>query len=157
MDEPPQPSQDEKKLDPGGSGSQDEEPRAAEQQGQSQYEAGDVPDPDEDDLDDLDGKPRESFNGKYFVVSEPSLSLDMLDDFSAVKIDPKTAPVESTSPNPPTQPKPAAKNEIDKTEPLPEDALSEDDFANQLQAGMADLLGELEKSVGAEASFEYQT
>jgi peroxin-19 len=30
-----------------------------------------------------------------------------------------------------------------------EDAFSEEEFAKQLQAGMADLLGELEKSVSA--------
>jgi peroxin-19 len=33
-------------------------------------------------------------------------------------------------------------------EPTVDDAFSEEDFAKQLQAGMADLLGELDKSVG---------
>jgi hypothetical protein len=31
---------------------------------------------------------------------------------------------------------------------VPEELLGEDDFASQLQAGMADLLGELQSSVG---------
>lgn len=34
-------------------------------------------------------------------------------------------------------------------QPSAEDAFSEEEFAKQLQAGMADLLGELEKSVSA--------
>ena len=62
----------------------------------------------------------------------------MLDDFSAVKID---AP-KPEAPPAPTSP-PAG------TSGPGEEALSEDDFAKQLQAGMADLLGELETSVRA--------
>ncbi|KAJ4302344.1 Peroxisome chaperone and import receptor [Collariella sp. IMI 366227] len=78
---------------------------------------GDVPDPDEDDLDDLDGK------------------LYMLDDFAAAKLDDHkpAAPVAQVPPA-------AAASAAD------EPGLSEDDFAKQLQAGMADLLGELEDS-----------
>lgn len=70
----------------------------------------------------------------------------MLDDFSAVAVDPK----KSTAPPPTTK----AESEKEPTTakgpeapPNPEDALSEEEFAKQLQAGMADLLGELEKSV----------
>ncbi|KAK4033971.1 Pex19 protein family-domain-containing protein [Parachaetomium inaequale] len=81
----------------------------------------DVPDPDEDDLDDLD---------------------EMLDDFSAVKIE---APKPEAPPPPASPPAAAAAGE---------DALSEDDFAKQLQAGMADLLGELETSPEMQAQFE---
>ena len=61
----------------------------------------------------------------------------MLDDFSAVKID---------APKPEAPPAPASPPAADAPG---EDALSEDDFAKQLQAGMADLLGELETSVRA--------
>ncbi|KAK2609254.1 Peroxisome chaperone and import receptor [Conoideocrella luteorostrata] len=93
----------------------------------------DVPDPDEDDLDDLD---------------------DMLDEFSTVKIDgsakqsaqtANTAPSEST-PKPDDTPKAPAT--------AGEEAVSEADFAQQLQAGMADLLGELEKSPEMQEQFE---
>ncbi|RGP59392.1 peroxisomal biogenesis factor 19 [Fusarium longipes] len=89
----------------------------------------DVPDPDEDDLDDLD---------------------DMLDDFSAVKIDQsKTVDASSsTKPEAPKEPAPSGKR------PEVEDAFSEEEFAKQLQAGMADLLGELEQSPDMQAQFE---
>ncbi|EKJ76702.1 hypothetical protein FPSE_03113 [Fusarium pseudograminearum CS3096] len=89
----------------------------------------DVPDPDEDDLDDLD---------------------DMLDEFSAVKIDqPKL--VEAASAIKPEAPKDAAPS---GKQPEVEDAFSEEEFAKQLQAGMADLLGELEQSPDMQAQFE---
>ncbi|KAK7732901.1 Peroxisome chaperone and import receptor [Botryosphaeria dothidea] len=79
----------------------------------------DIPDPDEDDLDDLD---------------------DVLDEFSATKIDDSAAkppaPQAQPAPQPsgPSRPPPptAAGDEID-----------EDEFAKQLQAGMAELLGGL--------------
>jgi peroxin-19 len=59
----------------------------------------------------------------------------MLDEFSAVKL-------EASKPAAPSaQPEPAAATVTD------EQVLSEDDFAQQLQAGMADLLGELGDSV----------
>lgn len=61
--------------------------------------------------------------------------LDMLDEFSAVKIDHKKP---ETPPRPPHPPGASVAED---------DVLSEDDFAKQLQAGMADLLGELENSV----------
>ncbi|PNY26375.1 Peroxisomal biogenesis factor 19 [Tolypocladium capitatum] len=89
----------------------------------------DVPDPDEDDLDDLD---------------------DMLGEFSAVKLDATTSP----KPAEPTPSSPAASSAKSPAPPpptaesqtKPEDAFSEEEFAKQLQAGMADLIGELEKS-----------
>ncbi|PFH61825.1 hypothetical protein XA68_16159 [Ophiocordyceps unilateralis] len=79
----------------------------------------DVPDPEEDDLDDLD---------------------DMLGEFSAVKLDSgkaTAAPAASTE---------VASDPLLESTKKPEENISEDDFARQLQAGMADLLGELEKS-----------
>lgn len=95
----------------------------------------DVPDPDEDDLDDLD---------------------DMLDEFSAVKLEPpKTphvsapAPSEpSTVPPLPTTSKPAAADADG------DDAFNEEEFAKQLQAGMADLLGDMGGSSDMQAQFE---
>jgi len=62
----------------------------------------------------------------------------MLDEFSAVKVDDKKAAVAS-GPG-----RPAAATASDEPK---EDELSEEDFAKQLQAGMADLLGEIENSV----------
>ncbi|KAF4595101.1 Pex19 protein [Ophiocordyceps camponoti-floridani] len=75
-----------------------------------------VPDPDEDDLDDLD---------------------DMLGEFSAVNLDSSKAPAASSEA--PPDPVPQSTQKADEE-------ISEDEFARQLQAGMADLLGELEKS-----------
>ncbi|KAF5001700.1 hypothetical protein FGRMN_868 [Fusarium graminum] len=90
----------------------------------------DVPDPDEDDLDDLD---------------------DMLDEFSAVKLDQaKSSEAGAASSGP----------EVTKDSGPPgkqaevEEAFSEEEFAKQLQAGMADLLGELEQSPDMQAQFE---
>ncbi|KAM3464492.1 hypothetical protein NHJ6243_002306 [Beauveria neobassiana] len=98
----------------------------------------DVPDPDEDDLDDLD---------------------DMLDEFSTVKIDSKK-PLET-----PAAPAAAAAAAAAASGPAPEagakteDSVNpkdttEEDFAKQLQAGMANLLSELEKSPEMQAEFE---
>ncbi|OAA37938.1 peroxin [Beauveria brongniartii RCEF 3172] len=98
----------------------------------------DVPDPDEDDLDDLD---------------------DMLDDFSTVKIDSKK-PLET-----PAAPAAAAAAAAAAAGPAPEAGaktedpvnpkdITEEDFAKQLQDGMANLLSELEKSPAMQAEFE---
>ncbi|KAF5507237.1 Peroxisomal biogenesis factor 19 [Colletotrichum aenigma] len=91
----------------------------------------DVPDPDEDDLDDLD---------------------DMLDDFAAVNVEPKK-PEQKIAPTAagPGRPAAVASEADDKTL---EDMLSSDDFAKQLQAGMADLIGELEKNPEMQAQFD---
>ncbi|KAL8305195.1 hypothetical protein RB597_003911 [Gaeumannomyces tritici] len=86
----------------------------------------DIPDPDEDDLDDLD---------------------DMLEEFSAAKIDPK-AKSPAAAPPGPSIPKPAP------PAATVEDGFSEEEFAKQLQAGMADLLGEMETSPEMKAQFE---
>ncbi|KAF5026198.1 hypothetical protein F66182_1762 [Fusarium sp. NRRL 66182] len=92
----------------------------------------DVPDPDEDDLDDLD---------------------DMLDEFSTVKLD-QTKPPEPPEPPAPAQSKVPKESASSGKQPEVEDAFSEEEFAKQLQAGMADLLGELEKSPDMQAQFE---
>lgn len=73
---------------------------------------------------------------------------DMLDDFSAVKVDTK----ETQAPSQAAQPAPAPEAAAPKAAPGPGPAsldadLSEDDFAKQLQEGMADLLGQLDQSV----------
>jgi len=96
----------------------------------------DVPDPDEDDLDDLD---------------------DMLEEFSAVKVDSSKKPAEVPPQAEASQPKPESKSATPAPEAPPaglEDAFSEEEFAKQLQAGMADLLGELEKSPDMQSQFE---
>jgi peroxin-19 len=67
----------------------------------------------------------------------------MLDDFSTVKLEPKKPEVQAAAPKPePT----AAPSTTVPPVPSLEDDLSEEEFAKQLQAGMASLLGELEKS-----------
>jgi peroxin-19 len=93
-------------------------------------DVGDAPDPDEDDLDDLD---------------------DMLEEFSTVKLDtkttvPKPATVASTAS---TSGSTATGDGVMNTDvPLPElDDFSEEEFQKQLQAGMAELMGDLEDSV----------
>ncbi|KAK3307959.1 Pex19 protein family-domain-containing protein [Chaetomium strumarium] len=67
---------------------------------------------------------------------------EMLDEFSAVRIDAKRPEAPS---GPPQQGAAGVKED---------QVLSEDDFAKQLQAGMADLLGELESSPEMQAQFE---
>lgn len=75
----------------------------------------------------------------------------MLNEFSAVKVD-SQKPVAAAQPEA-SQPKPEPKEAAPASEPAPapEDAFSEEEFAKQLQAGMADLLGELEKSVSCDS------
>ncbi|PSR83522.1 Pex19 protein family-domain-containing protein [Coniella lustricola] len=92
-------------------------------------EAEDFPDPDEDDLDDLD---------------------DMLDDFSTVKIDASKSAIPSEVPG-----QAASSAARDPSQPAADnEALSDDDFAKQLQAGMAELMGEIEGSPEMQAQFE---
>lgn len=89
----------------------------------------DVPDPDEDDLDDLD---------------------DMLDEFNTAKPETKApAPASTTTTSGPGRPSV-------EDDPLlgGGEGLSNDDFAKQLQAGMAELMGELETSPEMQAQFE---
>ncbi|KHN95070.1 peroxin [Metarhizium album ARSEF 1941] len=97
--------------------------------------AEDVPDPDEDDLDDLD---------------------DMLDEFSTVKLENGTnKPTESGSAGASTStPKPGDATSTKEPPAAGEEPFSEEDFAKQLQAGMADLLGELEQSPEMQQQFE---
>ncbi|KAK4162607.1 Pex19 protein family-domain-containing protein [Cladorrhinum sp. PSN259] len=86
----------------------------------------DVPDPDEDDLDDLD---------------------DLLDDFSPANLEGKNPEV-SAGPGIPPVAGPA------KPPGGEDDVLDEEEFAKQLQAGMADLLGEIDSSPEMQAQFE---
>ncbi|KZL68490.1 pex19 protein family [Colletotrichum incanum] len=92
----------------------------------------DVPDPDEDDLDDLD---------------------DMLDDFAAVNVDTKR-PEQPAAPFATGPGKPATATDDGTDDKTLEDMLSSDDFAKQLQAGMADLIGEFEKNPEMQAQFD---
>lgn len=92
----------------------------------------DVPDPDEDDLDDLD---------------------DMLDDFSTVKIDSKK-PLETPAAPAAAATGPAPEAGAKTEDPVNPKDTTEEDFAKQLQAGMANLLSELEKSPEMQAEFE---
>ncbi|RDL37820.1 Uncharacterized protein BP5553_05253 [Venustampulla echinocandica] len=87
--------------------------------------ANNIPDPDEDDLDDLD---------------------DMLDEFTPAQPEPKAPSL----PSGPGRPAAVAADPpvADAQEP------SDEDFSKQLQAGLADLLGEFEKSPDMQGQFE---
>ncbi|KAH9906946.1 Pex19-domain-containing protein [Xylariomycetidae sp. FL2044] len=97
----------------------------------------DAPDPDEDDLDDLD---------------------DMLDEFSSVKLNSQKSAAEPAQVNPVSSGAPAPHiPPTVKTDVPPagaEDDISEEDFEKQLQAGMAELMNELEGSSDMQAQFE---
>ncbi|KAJ8117143.1 hypothetical protein ONZ43_g4280 [Nemania bipapillata] len=98
-------------------------------------DVGDAPDPDEDDLDDLD---------------------DMLDDFSTIKLKSKTEePKPTTATSTATTTIPATgEGELETDDSLPDlDDFSEE-FQKQLQAGMAELMGDLEGSPDMQAQFE---
>ncbi|KAH8160497.1 hypothetical protein CIB48_g7752 [Xylaria polymorpha] len=94
----------------------------------------DAPDPDEDDLDDLD---------------------DMLDEFSSVRLGSKPGVPKTTAPA--TAPASIASASVDQAtadgaldaeNSLPGlDDFSAEEFEKQLQAGMAELMGDLEGSV----------
>lgn len=112
-------------------------------------DVGDVPDPDEDDLDDLDGM---RYTTLVYALVMHTLAdcstVDMLDDFNDVKIDSsKPAVAASTSADPPADVKSQATAGSTTTKSAEEEVLSNDDFAKQLQAGMAELMGEIENSV----------
>jgi peroxin-19 len=66
----------------------------------------------------------------------------LLDEFSAAKIEPKQSQAS------PDQGRPATAAPAD---PALEDAFSDDEFAKQLQAGMAELIGDMENSVSVPA------
>ncbi|KAG9640425.1 Pex19-domain-containing protein, partial [Aureobasidium melanogenum] len=89
-----------------------------------------APDPDEDDLSDLD---------------------DMLDDFSATSIKDQKPPAPSTST---AQPSTTAQSKPSSSSIPPQSPAEDDDFARQLQAGMAELLGGLGEDPEMQKQFE---
>ena len=66
----------------------------------------------------------------------------MLDEFSVTKVDTKDDAPKASGPGRPIAP---VENPVDN--PLGIEGLTDDDFAKQLQAGMADLLGEMQNNV----------
>lgn len=68
---------------------------------------------------------------------------DMLDEFSATKIDADEETPKASGPGRPV----AAAADIPK-DPLGIEGLTDADFAKELQLGMADLLGEMQNNVG---------
>ncbi|KAB2575164.1 Pex19 protein [Lasiodiplodia theobromae] len=87
----------------------------------AQQRVEDIPDPDEDDLDDLD---------------------DVLDEFSATKLDDSAADKQVPATHD-AQTAPAATANPLAPGAAGEDEIDEEEFARQLQAGMAELLGGL--------------
>lgn len=67
----------------------------------------------------------------------------MLEEFSSAKLDGKKPEI-STGPGRPAPARPAKATVED------DEILDEEEFAKQLQAGMADLLGEIDSSVSSE-------
>jgi peroxin-19 len=67
---------------------------------------------------------------------------DMLDEFSTTKLDTNEEAPKASGPGRPS----AAVADAPK-DPLGIEGLTDDDFAKQLQAGMADLLGEMQNNV----------
>jgi peroxin-19 len=88
-----------------------------------------APDPDEDELSDLD---------------------DVLDEFATTRLDSKPVPASSGPGRPSNTAVPSSTSGTTTAGILPDD----DEFARQLQAGMADLLGELESSPDMQRQFE---
>lgn len=89
-----------------------------------------APDPDEDDLSDLD---------------------DMLDDFSAASIKDQKSAAPSTST---AQSSTTAQSNPSSSSIPPQPPAEDDDFARQLQAGMAELLGGLDEDPEMQKQFE---
>ncbi|KAL2758207.1 hypothetical protein ACRALDRAFT_2098096 [Sodiomyces alcalophilus JCM 7366] len=119
-----------------GAKAEEETKTSAAQDKKTIDEVEDVPDPDEDDLDDLD---------------------DMLDEFSSVKLDAKqpAEAVDPGRPNPPNPPQVAkGDSSAEQGDTNLDDILGDDDFAKQLQAGMAELIDELEKNPDMQSQFE---
>ncbi|KAF1988115.1 Pex19-domain-containing protein [Aulographum hederae CBS 113979] len=104
---------------------QEEKPKATEPHPAIPAEA---PDPEEDDLDELD---------------------DVLDDFAATKLDTKAPAPSSSGPGRPTS--------APKASPAPPSISDEDDFEAQMRKGMADLLGNLDSNPEMQAQFEALT
>ncbi|KAI0909989.1 Pex19 protein family-domain-containing protein [Ustulina deusta] len=100
-------------------------------------DVGDAPDPDEDDLDDLD---------------------DMLDEFSTIKLNsktdvPKTTAAASTASA--STSLAAGDGALDTEDSFTGlDGLPEEEIQKQLQAAMAELMGDLEGSPDIQAQFE---
>lgn len=110
----------------------------------------DVPDPDEDDLDDLDGTFTPLWLSQPCLTNCPS---DMLEDFSALKTEPKRPDVPS-GPGRPTDAAGPAEKQPSSEEPTLEEVLSDDEFAKRLQDGMAEMLGGIENSPEMKEEFE---
>ncbi|KAK7755972.1 Peroxisome chaperone and import receptor [Diatrype stigma] len=114
--------------------------KADEKQAAPTVEIEDAPDPDEDDLDDLD---------------------DMLEEFSSAKLNSDGA---AASPGPgipsTTTPSSAPNPSLPATNAGPAftaeglEDLSEEEFEKQLQAGMAELMNNLENSTDMQSQFE---
>jgi peroxin-19 len=80
----------------------------------------------------------------------------VLDDFAATKLDSSAPQPTLSSPSQPPieSPIPATLPFTDPNAPLPPAGLDEDAFARELQAGMSDLLGELDSSPEMQKQFE---
>lgn len=101
------------------------------------------PDPDEDDLEDLDGLCSMSHHpGFPYKSLSNTKNTDLLDEF----IPPKTEPAPPSIPSGPGRPETTSAPSIE--------GLSDDDFEKQLQATMAQLMGDADSTPDMQATFE---
>ena len=116
-------------------------------------ETEDFPDPDEDDLDDLDGNYSRCGSLRRSKSRQLTRYSEFLDEFSVPKPELR-APSAQPNSGAPSAP---AKSSTAPTPPVPaptddDDPLLDDELARELEKGMADFFGGLENNVRPVAS-----
>lgn len=114
-----------------------------------------VPDPDEDDLDDLDGSSNLTLSIR--PLSSPTDNIiDVLDEFDSKPTLPTEAKPTASGPGRPTPQSTATEVAVEDAAQLPTTATAteEEDLTAQLQAGMANLVSSLGDNPEMQAQFE---
>lgn len=115
-------------------------------------EAEDFPDPDEDDLDDLDGNHSLCDSRWRRLSRRLTHYAEFLDEFSVPKPELKAPSSQANSGAPSAAAKPATAPTPPVPAPTDDDPLLDDDLAKELEKGMADFFGGLENNVRPVAS-----
>lgn len=110
-------------------------------------EAEDFPDPDEDDLDDLDGNHSLCDSRWRRLSRRLTHYAEFLDEFSVPKPELKAPSSQANSGAPSAAAKPATAPTPPVPAPTDDDPLLDDDLAKELEKGMADFFGGLENNV----------
>jgi len=113
-----------------------------------------APDPEEDDLDDLDGTQR-TRDSPTFEYPTLTYSPDVLDEFQSTSISSKPAAAAAVDPSASTAPRASGPGRppepfTAENAPLP----NEEDLAAQLQSGMSNLISELDSNPDMQKQFE---